>query len=176
MVQMFVPFLIISYLMIGLSWLAWVDFKTGYLPDHILIAIGIGGMGALITCPLTSLTYLDSILGALINGIVFWCLRYCVSKVKRQEAMGLGDVKLVIVGGVWLGPWALPYIMGVSALSTLICITLTRLVTGHVNWKTEIPLGPGLSLAIFSAYLIQISEITEVLGPSALILNGLQSP
>jgi leader peptidase (prepilin peptidase)/N-methyltransferase len=171
MVSTFVVYSIIIYLLAGLSLLAWIDYKTGYLPDHILLALGVGGMIVLVSGPPTSLSYSDAMLGAVINGISFWGLRYTLTKATRREAMGLGDVKLVIIGGIWLGPWALPYIMGVSALATLLCLAITNLVVGNTNWRAEIPLGPGLSLAIFSGYLIQAFRITDALGPSAFILK-----
>ena len=66
--------------------------------------------------------------------------------------MGLGDVKLVFVGGLWVGPWALPYIMLLAGTSTLITLGVLAVIRKKPTWHGEIPLGPGLSIGIFLSY------------------------
>jgi leader peptidase (prepilin peptidase)/N-methyltransferase len=91
-----------------------------------------------------------------------------MTRIKGREAMGLGDVKLVAVGGLWLGPWALPYIMALSGTVTLIAIGLTALVLRKPTWQGEIPLGPGIAIGILAAYLAAIAGIPGITGPAQL--------
>ena len=101
----------ICMLTVGLFSLAWIDWKTGYLPDSIQLALGIGALTIISLGSPIGIEWKDAFIGATINGFIFWLLRFVTSKIKEKEAMGLGDVKLVFVGGLWVGPWALPYIM-----------------------------------------------------------------
>ena len=143
----------LAVLAAGLLVLAIVDLRTGYLPDSLQIALAIAGFGvALISSPVGT-TWPFALLGAAINGGVFWGLRWVVSRLKGREAMGLGDVKLMAVGGLWLGPWALPYVMAFAGLLTLVGAGAVALATRKPVWRGEMPLGPGLAAGILAAFI-----------------------
>lgn len=137
----------------GLTTMAWIDFKTGYLPDTIQIALAIGGLTILIVGSPIGIQWIEAITGLLINGITFWTFGWIVSKHKDRDAMGLGDVKLVAVGGLWLGPLALPYLMALAGLITILGVILSAIITKKKTWKGEIPFGPGLASAILIIYI-----------------------
>ena len=150
----------------GLGALAWIDFKTGYLPDTLQIALAIAAIAILALGSPIDIGWTDAGLGATINGFIFWALRWIVTRVKGREAMGLGDVKLVAVGGLWLGPWALPYIMALSGILTLAAVGVASLIKRKAMWHGEIPLGPGLAVGIFAAYLAALAGVPGIVGPT----------
>lgn len=140
-------------LALGLSALAVIDFRTGYLPDWIQALLAAVGVGVLAAGSPIGVSWLMAIIGAVLNMAVFYGLRWIVSRLKQREAMGLGDVKLVGVGGLWLGPLALPYIMAVGGIATLLGAAIAGLVTGKPVWRGEMPLGPGLALGILGTFV-----------------------
>lgn len=158
----------LAMLAAGLGALAWIDFKTGYLPDSLQIALAIGGLVILALGSPIGVTWTAALLGAALNGGVFWGLRWIMSRAKGREAMGFGDVKLVAVGGLWLGPWALPYIMALSGLITLAAVGVAALILRRPTWRGEIPLGPGLAIGIFAAYAAALAGVTSIVGPATL--------
>jgi leader peptidase (prepilin peptidase)/N-methyltransferase len=99
------------------------------------------------------ITWHLALVGAAFNAALFYGLRWIVSRLKGREAMGLGDVKLVAVGGLWLGPWALPYIMAVGGLLTLVGMGVASAVLRRAVWREEMPLGPGLAIGILGCYV-----------------------
>ncbi len=143
----------LAVLATGLGVLAVVDLRTGYLPDPAQIALAMAGMAVAMVASPVGTTWQLALLGAIINGGVFWGLRWLVSRFKGREAMGLGDVKLVAVGGLWLGPWALPYIMAIGGVLTLAGAGAVALATQKPVWRGEMPLGPGLAAGILAAYI-----------------------
>lgn len=156
----------IAMLAAGLGVLAWIDFKTGYLPDSLQVALAIGAVVILALGSPIGVTLTAALLGAGLNGGVFWGLRWIMTRVKGREAMGFGDVKLVAVGGLWLGPWALPYIMALSGLLTLAAVGLAAVILRRPTWQGEIPLGPGLAVGIFAAYVAATAGVTSIVGPT----------
>ncbi|MBY0511397.1 MAG: A24 family peptidase [Rhodospirillaceae bacterium] len=143
----------LAVLTISLVWLAVVDLKTGYLPDPLQIVLAVSGLGvALIGSPI-GIAWQAALLGAAVNGGVFWGLRWVVTRLKGREAMGFGDVKLVAAGGLWLGPWALAYIMAAGGILTLVGAGIAGLATGKPVWKGEMPLGPGLAAGILGVFI-----------------------
>ena len=150
----------LSVLAVGLVWLSVVDLRTGYLPDPLQAALAVAGLGIAIAGSPVGIGWRGALAGAVLNGGVFWALRWLVSRLKGREAMGFGDVKLVAVGGLWLGPAALPYIMAAGGLLTLIGVGLLSLIRRKALWRGEMPLGPGLAagiLAMFIAALVHLS-------------------
>ena len=167
-----VTYVSVAMLAGGLGGLAWIDFKTGYLPDILQIALTIAAIAILAIGSPIGIGWTSAVLGAVINGFMFWALRWVVTRVKGQEAMGLGDVKLVAVGGLWLGPWALPYIMALSGILTLAAVGVASLIKRKALWHGEIPLGPGLAIGIFASYLAALAGVPGIVGP-ALVTPGL---
>ena len=158
----------LAMLTTGLGALAWIDFKTGYLPDTLQIALALAAMAVLALGSPVGITWTGALLGAVLNGSVFWGLRWLMTRVKGREAMGFGDVKLVFVGGLWLGPWALPYIMALSGLLTLAAVGIAALILRRPTWQGEIPLGPGLAIGILASYLAALAGVSGITGPAPL--------
>ncbi len=143
-----------------LTWLAIVDLRTGYLPDALQAVLALTGLAvAFIGSPI-GITWQAALLGAAVNGGIFWSLRWLVSRLKGREAMGLGDVKLVMAGGLWLGPWALPYVMAAGGLLTLTGAGAVGLATGKPVWKGEMPLGPGLAAGILGTFIAGLAQVS----------------
>ncbi len=152
----------------GLGTLAWIDFKTGYLPDSLQIALTVAAVAVLALGSPIGVTWTAAAWGAAVNGGAFWSLRWIMTRVKGREAMGFGDVKLVAVGGLWLGPWALPYVMALSGLLTLLAVGIAGLILRRPTWRGEIPLGPGIAVGILAAYLAALAGVGGIVGPAAL--------
>lgn len=143
----------LAILAAGLTALSWIDLRTGYLPDPIQIFLAVAGLIVVGMGSPAGIPWRLALMGAGINAAVFWSLRWVISRAKGREAMGLGDVKLVAVGGLWLGPWALPYIMAVGGLATLAGAAIASAFKGKALWRGEMPLGPGLAAGILGCFI-----------------------
>ncbi len=156
----------VAYLAAILIALSVIDLKTGYLPDPLQIALAAGGLAVVLIGSPLALSWQMALGGAALNGGLFWGLRWLVSRWKGREAMGLGDVKLVAAGGLWLGPVALPYIMAAGGILTLLGAGLAGLMTGKAVWRGEMPLGPGLAAGILACFIAGLLGFTGVTGPA----------
>ncbi len=115
--QYAVPFGIAA--MAGLGWLGW----PGALSWTQALAGSVVGAGSLL-----------SIIG------VYWLWR-------REEGMGLGDVKLLAMIGAFLGALpAIPFVIVVSSVLGSIA-GLGLMITQGRGMKTQLPFGPFLALA-----------------------------
>jgi len=149
----------LAILATGLVALSIIDLRTGYLPDSLQAALAITGLGVIIVGSPVQVTWELAALGAAINGGVFWALRWIVGRLKGREAMGFGDVKLVAVGGIWLGPLALPYIMAAGGVLTLLGAGIATAATGKPIWRGEMPLGPGLAIGILGTFVVNLFQL-----------------
>ena len=143
--------------------LAAIDLRTGYLPDRLQMALAGAGLIVLAVGSPIGLSWQMALAGAALNGGIFWGLRWLVTRLKGREAMGLGDVKLVAAGGLWVGPLALPFIMAAGGILTLVGALVMGLITRKPVWRGEMPLGPGLAaglLANFIAALMKVPGLT----------------
>ena len=143
----------VALLGLGLIALAVIDLKTGYLPDRLQLILAVAGLAVALARSPIGVTWVWAMVGGALNGAVFWGLRWLVSRWKGKEAMGFGDVKLIAVGGLWLGPWALPYIMAAAGILTLLGAGIVSAVKRKAVWRGEMPLGPGLAAGIFASFL-----------------------
>jgi leader peptidase (prepilin peptidase)/N-methyltransferase len=153
------PWICAAILAAGLLALSWIDLRTGYLPDSLQIVLALAAVVVVIVGSPIGITWQHALAGAVLNGGMFWGLRWIVSRLKGREAMGFGDVKLVAVGGLWLGPWGLPWIMLVGGLSTLVGAGIVGAITRKPVWQGEMPLGPGLAAGIFGCFVAALCQV-----------------
>ena len=128
-------------LLAALTVLAMTDLKHRILPDELTFGlIVVGLIFALIGLRDLAL----ACIGGLIGGSVLWALRAIWLKMKGEEALGLGDVKLLAGIGTFMGPFALPEIVFWAATGG---IGLALLMALRPNRDPEIPFGATLGAA-----------------------------
>jgi leader peptidase (prepilin peptidase)/N-methyltransferase len=113
--------------------------------------------------PAIAQVILHSLLGAIVGGGSLWLVRWLYFKFRKVEGMGLGDIKMMLMVGAYLG-WQLTLLtifIG-SFLGALIGMMLIALRGG--NMKMEIPFGVFLGPASIIALLVGRQIITWYLG------------
>lgn len=112
------------------------DIRYSILPDILVALLGISAIGLLLLgAPLMPSAFFACMAAAL-GFLVFLAVRHLVSRWKNREAMGLGDVKLVLPLGLFLG---LDFGFGLMAA----CL-LQIAVFPFVPRNAEVPFGPAL--------------------------------
>ncbi|MEW6131165.1 MAG: prepilin peptidase [Acidobacteriota bacterium] len=99
-----------------------------------------------------SVALIGSAIGALVGGGSLWLVREAYYRLRKVEGMGLGDVKMMLFVGAFLG-WQLTAltIFLASLLGSIIGVSLIAMRGG--NMKMEIPfgvfLGPAALISLF---------------------------
>jgi len=80
-----------------------------------------------------------------VAAILAFGLRWGFFIVKKRESLGMGDVKFLIVSGIFLGPFALlPFIFFAGVFGIVTGTLWHRLGRGQ-----EFPFGPALAASLF---------------------------
>lgn len=144
-----------------LSILSVSDISYYIIPDEVLIFMSIYFF--------IILTLQEGIEGSsisLLNGVVLFCIMYLImlvgNKLFKKESLGGGDIKLMFIFGMILGP-----LLGIFSIFIGSCLALPiSLVLTTKKKKNIIPFGPFLLIALSLLYLTGINEqlIFKILG------------
>jgi leader peptidase (prepilin peptidase)/N-methyltransferase len=124
-----------------------IDLEHRLLPDAITIPGII--LGLLLSLVLPSLSPAAAAAGAVIGGALFFGIGRLYEKLAGRRGLGGGDVKMMAMIGAFLGVWALPLVIFISAgLGTLtgLILALAQGSGRRGNWRTiSLPYGPFLA-------------------------------
>ncbi|ADM09767.1 hypothetical protein PB2503_08559 [Parvularcula bermudensis HTCC2503] len=145
------PALVIGlFFLLGLLALGVIDARIGYLPDALtlpLIALGLGASAfGVFVSPLQAL------LGLSIGGGMMLALTGGYRLLRGREGLGGGDVKMVALGGAFLGPFGLPPALLIASLAALIGTLLSQ--RSRLRGDTAVKFGPYLALGIGAVFLL----------------------
>lgn len=138
----------------GLLVVALVDLERRIIPDGLSKpGILVGGIASALAPGLHPAVHavtgiesvdatLDAALGAVVAAAILWAVARGAAVVFRQEAMGLGDVKLVAAMGAFLGLVG----VGLAALAAVLFGTVVGLVVLVVVRSRYLPFGPFLAM------------------------------
>ncbi|MEM9988400.1 MAG: A24 family peptidase [Pseudomonadota bacterium] len=126
--------------------LGMIDARTGYLPDALTLPLIT--MGILLSIGNIFIPLGQSLWGAGLGYTSFWLISTLYKAIRKQDGLGLGDAKLMAAAGAFLGPFALPFMVLMAALSALITIMVLRVKGGAIDPQTEIRFGPYLASSI----------------------------
>jgi leader peptidase (prepilin peptidase)/N-methyltransferase len=91
----------------------------------------------------------------LLLGLLFLGLRTGYRALRGRDGLGLGDVKLAVLAGVWLDVTAIPIAIEIAALSALLAYALRRRATGRaLRFDGRLPFGLFLAPSVWIAFMI----------------------
>ncbi len=102
--------------------------------------------------PLWELSLIGAVLGALVGGGTLWLVREAYFRFRHVEGMGLGDVKMMLMVGAFLG-WQLT-LLTIFIGSLLGSIVGVLLIVRGGSMKMQIPFGVFLGPAAIIALLV----------------------
>jgi leader peptidase (prepilin peptidase)/N-methyltransferase len=146
---------------VTLLWLCAIDLKLRLLPDELnaLLAI-LGVLFAYVGYPYAGAWY-TPLLGGILGGGLLLTVRAIANRIYGFETMGLGDIKLLGAGGIWLGFEGVVLAIGVGALAGVLHGVSVWIYKGIKQSKFDnfrqmtIPAGPGfcVGLLVIAIYL-----------------------
>jgi leader peptidase (prepilin peptidase)/N-methyltransferase len=88
--------------------------------------------------------------------VAFLGLRVLYRRIRGRDGIGLGDVKLAGVAGVWLDWWVLPVAIEIAALAAL-AVYAMRFLHGRTSVRsmTKLPFGLFFAPAIWLGWLLE---------------------
>ncbi len=130
--------------------LTFIDLDHYIIPDEFSIyAVPVGVLGALgigLLAPELAPSWKQALVGALVGGGFLLAVAGVYWLIRREEGIGLGDVKLLAMIGSFLG--AFPALFLVMLLSSIIgsIVGIGHIVLRGRGLRTAIPFGPFLAL------------------------------
>jgi leader peptidase (prepilin peptidase) / N-methyltransferase len=152
-----IPGLLGSALAAAMVAIAAVDARSFIIPDKlVLVAFGAGIIDALAAQHAPPAAGLSSaVLRGALLALLFFAFRGAYRRIREREGIGLGDVKLVAVAGIWLtwSSFAVAIDLAAGAALTLVLIQFFR--GRRVTETSAIPFGLFFAPAIWLAWLFE---------------------
>ncbi len=141
-----------------------VDLEYRIIPDGL--QWGMGAIG-LIYALCGFLHIADALLGALAGGIFGLALQRGYHLLKQRHGLGMGDVKFMVVAGLWLGfPPLVPFFFYAGVLGVV-----SALFWRLVSRDPYFPFGPALALSLLLLLLYPSSEAAFYLFPQWILIT-----
>lgn len=138
----------------ALGWLllalAAADWRTFLLPDALVLAVAVAGLGA--TALLMPEELADHVIGAAAGFLVFAAVAALYRRWRGREGLGLGDAKLLGALGAWVSWPGLPSTVLIGAVAALAAALLLGLAR-RLGAADRLPFGPFLALGGWIVWL-----------------------
>jgi len=122
---------------------SFIDLDSFILPDVLTYP---AGALALFSPLLLPVSFIDTMLGSAFGAGSFLLLQQFYVRVRKIDALGMGDVKLMVSLGALVGLGGLPLMVLLSACSALIVSVIYLRRPSAQGMHTAIPFGPFLCL------------------------------
>ena len=148
-----------AYLLTVMLLVTVIDSRQFLIPDVLsLPAIPLGLLYAIGAMPGSSQDILAERLAAIaMAGGIFYAIRGIHMRLRGVEGLGLGDVKLAMAAGAWVGIAALPDTCLLAALSALLAILIGTVMgrSPGPGMTTAVPFGSFIAPAIAAVWLYE---------------------
>ncbi len=137
--------------------IAAVDARYFIIPDIlVLFALFWGLLYAFVDQDGAATALILPILRALILSLTFLALRNGYKWLRGREGIGLGDVKLAAVAGVWLDWLPIALAIEIAALAGIAVVAVVAIRGKRVSRRTRLPFGAFFAPAIWLGWLLSV--------------------
>lgn len=126
-----------------------IDLEHQILPDLITLPGMIVGLAASVFLPPGPLM---SVLGLLLGGGLLWGIAEAWLRLRKVDAMGFGDVKMLAMVGAWLGVKLVLLTFVISSMMGGV-VGVLLIATRRAHLATKVPFGTMLAVAALVASL-----------------------
>lgn len=145
-----------SVLLAGLLiWVSVHDIISYTIPNEASFLLVVSGMAV------TGLEYSENLGSHVFSGIlwggVFWGVAILFKKIRGYNGLGLGDAKLMVGAGTWLGPLGPISVVLLAATSGIVFMILIHIFRQRTTIglsQSAIAFGPFLCLSIWSVWTL----------------------
>lgn len=149
-------FLVYGFLMLFLIPISFIDLETGFIPDKLTLPALIIGIIFLVLFQIVS--WKSALIGAVSGGAFLLLLMIVGKAVLKKDAMGMGDVKLLVTIGVYVGFPAIFISLFLGSFVAFVAIVI-GLILKKQSLKSTLAFGP----------FIAIGSLVYLLGGNLLI-------
>ncbi len=164
-----VEFLVAIVLSILLICEAFVDYDLKIIPNEFVVAGMLSGAALFVYNLFYQVdmygdrAWYNPIIGIVSGAGTLLLVAVVGSVVYKTDAMGMGDVKLLAVVGLFLG-WRLTLVALLLSVLLAAIVSLVLILVKKVNIKSEVPFGPFIAIGTFIAMLYGWNIIEFYLG------------
>ncbi len=154
-----------------LAALSAIDLKHGILPNELVLSFAVAGLVFHLSTAFAFTDISQIFLGAVTGGGLLYLIRMGATAFYGDDALGLGDVKLLAAGGIWLGPEDVLVGMTVGAMIGFLHGSIYALYTRAKSKdkislsRLSIPAGPGFAAGLLIAAILKFRTLPTVLLP-----------
>lgn len=141
--------------------LATVDVLAFRLPDILTLPLGVAGLAVALWLPDHDLV--GHAMGAAIGGLLFYAVAAAYQRVRHQDGLGFGDVKLATAAGAWVGWQALPYVVLMACAVGLVWAGVAAIRRGRTAIQERIPFGVALCAGLWIVWLYGSPDLFDPL-------------
>jgi len=151
--------------LIILGILSYIDLKTFLLPNVWVASFAFLGFIFHAVQGFQEISVHDAAYGALAGFWTLYLIRAGGNWYYKQDSLGLGDVKLLAAGGLWLGLEGVFFAITAGAFAGLIHGVIFALYTSYKNktpinmTRLRIPAGPGFAAGIIAVAIWQYHHL-----------------
>lgn len=131
--------------------LASVDVLAFRLPDILTLPLIASGLALAWWLP--DHDFVGHLVATLTAMAIFYAVAAAYRRVRHQDGLGLGDVKLAGAAGAWLNWQALPYVVLLACALGFVWVGVAMARRGRESLKERIPFGVALCVAIWIVWL-----------------------
>ena len=142
---------------------AFIDLEHMFIPDRFQVLLLLCGICALVLSFWFEIpvTWVEQLIGFAMGGGIFAAIYFVFLWVRKVEGMGIGDIKLMAVLGLLLGPWQLLITAMIASVSGAVILLILQHRQGESG--KEYPFAPfiaaGAVIAILFGQQIQSAYI-----------------
>jgi leader peptidase (prepilin peptidase)/N-methyltransferase len=138
--------------------IAVIDYRSFIIPNWLNAAgLGLGLVHAAVQEPEAMLSVIQvAVIRGVVLAVVFLTLREVYARVRNRQGIGLGDVKLAGVAGVWLDWSMLPIVVELAAFTAISSYALQQYLLGRSMVALDrLPFGFFFAPAIWICWLLE---------------------